>query len=72
MDDRLARQYAIEAGLMVTGTVGILLSAKDLGLLSSVKPSLDRPVDSGFHISSNIYEKGLELAGEGTDLRYQR
>ena len=64
MDDRIARRYAFDAGLDVTGTLGILLLAKQQGLLTSVKPSLDHLLNSGFHISANIYLKALELAGE--------
>ena len=64
MDDRVARRYAFGAGLDVTGTLGILLLAKKQGLLTSVKPSLDYLLNSGFRISTSIYRKALELAGE--------
>ena len=72
MDDRVARRCAFEAGLDVTGTVGLLLVGKQQGLPTSVKPSLDRLLNSGFHISTNIYQKGLELAGEKNNPNYQR
>ena len=64
MDDRIARRYAFEVGLDVTGTLGILLLAKKQGLVSSVKPSLDYLLKSGFYISASIYQKALELARE--------
>lgn len=72
MDDRIARRHAFEAGLDVTGTLGILLLAKQEGILTSVKPSLDHLLNSGFHISASIYRKALELAGEKNNSNYQR
>ena len=64
LDDRLARQFATKSGLKVTGTVGILLSAKQRGMITSIKPSLDHLTGLGFRISPDIYHKGLNLAGE--------
>ena len=64
LDDRIARQYAVKADLIITGTVGILLEAKHRSLIPSVKPSLDHLMDLGFRISTDVYRKGLLLAGE--------
>ena len=70
LDDKLARQFAIKSGLKVTGTVGILLSAKQLGMITSIKPSLDHLIGLGFHVSPDIYHKGLKLAGETLGLNH--
>jgi predicted nucleic acid-binding protein len=41
MDDLRARQVAEAIGLKVTGTLGILLRAKQAGLIPAVKPLVD-------------------------------
>lgn len=64
MDDLHARRHASEASLEMTGTAGVLISAKQQGLLASVKPSLDRILDLGFYSSGHLYHQCLELAGE--------
>ena len=38
LDDRNARRYAAAAGLKITGTLGILVLAKEHGFLDSVQP----------------------------------
>ena len=70
LDDRIARQFAFKSGLKVTGTVGILLLAKKLGMITSIKQSLDHLAALGFRISPDIYHKGLNLAGETFGLNH--
>lgn len=72
IDDRTARQHAFDLGLNVIGTVGVLVQAKQTGLLVSIKPALDRLLNMGFRLSNDIYRKGLELAGENIEFNYQR
>ena len=64
LDDRAARRYAIAVGLEVTGTVGVLLVAKERGLLDSVRPALDRLQRLRFRLSATTYRLVLDLAGE--------
>ncbi len=40
LDDRLARRVARVNGLPVTGTLGILLRAKEAGFLTAIRPTL--------------------------------
>ena len=42
MDDALARRYARLLGLTFTGTLGLILRAKQAGYASAVRPILDR------------------------------
>ena len=42
LDDRNARRYANAIGLDITGTLGILMLAKERGVLDAVRPALDR------------------------------
>lgn len=52
-------------GLKVTGTLGILIAAKDRGLLPSVRPLLDAlRADAGFWIGDALYGAVVAAAGE--------
>ncbi|MEW6172341.1 MAG: DUF3368 domain-containing protein [Bacillota bacterium] len=64
IDDYLARRYAKYLNLTLTGTLGVLLKAKEAGLVESIKPLLDTLVDSGIYISRQLYESVLQIAGE--------
>lgn len=64
LDDAKARRRAREIGLRVTGTVGLLVRAKDAGHVEQVRPLLDALQKTGFHLSEDLYERALRLAGE--------
>ena len=64
IDDLLARKYAKFYGLKITGTMGVLLKAKQLKLITEVKPIMDELIASGIYIDNNLYNKVLELANE--------
>lgn len=65
LDDRGARQHAIALELKVTGTLGILLLAKEQGKLGTVRPVLDRLQALRFRLNPGTRQRVLELAGEG-------
>jgi predicted nucleic acid-binding protein len=64
MDDKLARRYAKHLGLTVTGTAGVLLRAKSIGVINEVAPVLDKLIQNGLYISTEVYRDVLRLAGE--------
>lgn len=64
LDDRDARRHAIAAGLEVTGTLGILVLAKERGLLDSIRPVLNRLQALGFRLRTETYQAALDLANE--------
>lgn len=64
VDDLAARKEAQRRGLPVTGTVGILLVAKQKGLIPSVKKVLDALIANGTRISQQLYQQALAVAGE--------
>jgi len=64
IDDSLARRHAKHQGLTITGTVGVILRAKNSGIIDSVKPLLDGLVNSDFYISESVVNDVLKLAGE--------
>jgi predicted nucleic acid-binding protein len=64
VDERRGRKEAIRLGLRVTGILGILLAAKQQGLVSFIQPLLDDLIANGFWIREELYAELLQLAGE--------
>ena len=64
IDDNAAKKTAKYLGLTVTGTIGVLLKAKKMGAICSVKEAISRMQSNGFYISENIIELALKQAGE--------
>ena len=64
LDDRGARRYAARIGLAVTGTLGILVLAKELHLIDSIRPVPSRLETLGFRLDVNTRAATLRLAGE--------
>lgn len=64
VDDRGARRWARARDLPIVGTVGVLLRAKDQGVVARVRPVLDALVATGLYLSDALYREVLETAGE--------
>ncbi len=64
LDDRKARMVAQRLGVAVTGTVGLLLKAKQAGVIPSLLPLLDALDANHFYVSRALREEALRLAGE--------
>lgn len=64
MDDLAGRRAAQQRNLLVMGSGGVLVRAKDLGLVASVKPLLDALCAAGLYRSNTAYDRILELAFE--------
>lgn len=64
LDDRPARHLAIDLGLNVVGTAGVLFAAKQRGLIPAVRPALDALRARGFRLRKEVYEEVLQAAGE--------
>jgi predicted nucleic acid-binding protein len=64
MDERLGRQAARSRGLTVIGSAGLLLGAKQRGLIPAVAPILDQWRQSGYFLSEAVVKAVLERAGE--------
>ncbi len=54
IDEKIARFHAIHADLKVTGTLGILIKAKQLGLVSKLKPLLYELIEKDVWISEKL------------------
>jgi predicted nucleic acid-binding protein len=65
MDERLGRATASHFGLSHIGLIGVLIAAKQQGLLTVLKPELDklRRV-AGFYISDQLYYRIIADQGE--------
>lgn len=66
IDERLARRHARRVGLELTGTLGVLLKAKAVGLVPSVAPLIDTLRLGGIRLSDAIVAEALRIAGETT------
>lgn len=64
LDDMLARRTAQAAGLIVWGTLKVLLEAKVHAHIDRVEPFLNRLNHAGMWMSSGIRQRVLALAGE--------
>lgn len=64
LDDLKARKVAIGLGLSITGTLGVLIEAKQAGFLKAIKPVLLKIHETNFHISSEIEKKILNASNE--------
>lgn len=63
-DDKQARRYARRLGFPLTGTLGVLILAKQEGLIPSVTAAITRLQDHGLHLGAAVVARAKELAGE--------
>jgi predicted nucleic acid-binding protein len=54
VDDLQARKFAVSLGLEITGTLGILIRAYDIGLITEFDAAISRLKKTGFHLPANI------------------
>ncbi len=64
LDDRAARNCARVASLPVVGTLGLLLAAKEAGLLPAVRPVLEKMLRAGYYLAGQVLENALRGIGE--------
>lgn len=64
MDEKKGRRKLTQLNIPKIGTLGILLKAKELKLIKSLKIEIENLQKTGFSISQPIIDQMLELAGE--------
>jgi predicted nucleic acid-binding protein len=64
IDERLARRHANRLGMRLTGTLGMLLKAKQLGMIEAVAPVIDQLRQGGIRLGDDVVTEVLRLAGE--------
>ena len=64
LDDRAARAEADRLGIPKTGTLRLLLEAKESGIIPSVRNPLEVLRARGMRLSDEVWREVLALAGE--------
>ena len=65
IDERLGRREALQLGLPVIGVLGILVAAKQRGLIPMVQPVMDALIDeAGFRVSDRLDRRIIILSSE--------
>jgi predicted nucleic acid-binding protein len=65
IDELRGRRYTERLGFPLTGTLGLLLLAKERGLIATLAPLLAKLQEAGLHLSAVLTDRVLQLAGEG-------
>jgi predicted nucleic acid-binding protein len=66
MDERRGRRRAIEGGLTVTGTLGILIEARKRDLIGPLQPLLAHLRELPFRMTQTLYVDVLRQVGESS------
>lgn len=64
MDERKGRRVAKSLDIRISGTLGVLLKAKELNYVDKIKPLLDKLIENNIRISPQLYEEILVSAKE--------
>ena len=64
IDEKVARAAAQTLGLKVIGTLGLLLKAKKMGKIPSIKTFIEKMMNKGIWIEEKIIMEILETSGE--------
>ncbi len=64
IDDYKARKIAEKLGLTYTGTIGVIIKAKLLGIIPSIKPLLEVIKQTDFRLSADIELQALKESKE--------
>ena len=63
-DDKKARRIARQLNLPVTGTVALMIQAKQRGLIANLRDVLDQLTAVGFFLTDSLIEAALRQVGE--------
>lgn len=64
LDDLPARRCAAAIKVPVRGTLGIVLLAKERGIVALARPVIERLLQSGMYLSDDVVGRALSLVGE--------
>ena len=64
LDDLKARKLATKLNLKITGTLGVIHKAKQMGVIEKVKPLIEKLQATNFRISENIINELLKKNNE--------
>lgn len=66
LDERKGRRYAIRMEIPLTGSLGVLLLAREAGLIDSVAACIRKLQEAGLFLSPELIAQVLEFAGESS------
>lgn len=64
IDELKGRKFALQLGINITGTIGIILEAKSAGIIKTVRPLLSKIKKTNFRISEELEKQIINKAGE--------
>lgn len=64
VDERKGRRVALQLGIPVVGTVGVLLAARLAGDVGALAPLLDALASFGYRVPAEVAQGALRRAGE--------
>ena len=64
MDEKLGRLFARNVGIKITGTLGVLIKAKQLGIIKELKPLLIELTAKDVWINDKLQSEILTRVGE--------
>jgi predicted nucleic acid-binding protein len=64
MDERKGRRVAVENGISISGTLGVLIKAKQMNLVKEIRPLLNELITKDIRIGNNLLKKVLESINE--------
>lgn len=64
IDELRGRRYAQRLEMPLTGTLGLLLLAKERGLVADLAPLLVELQEAGLYLGASLIDRVLRLAGE--------
>ena len=64
LDDLQARREAQRLEIAIIGTAGIIVEARQAGLIPAAKPVFERLAEEGFHLSDDLVQAVLAELGE--------
>jgi predicted nucleic acid-binding protein len=65
LDDRMARRCVNAHGLQMIGSLGIILRAKNSGIIDAAKPWVYKLKEKGMYVNVDLIERVLSAIGEG-------
>ena len=64
IDDLKGRRIADKLNLRYSGTLGLILKARQEGIIESIKPVIEKIKNTNFRFSNELIEFLIEQAGE--------
>ncbi len=61
----MARRCVSTHDLLMIGSLGVVLRAKDRGLLDQARPWVYKLKDEGMYVAEDLVERSLSAVGEG-------